>query len=87
MYLIRELRIACELDGCQTEVFCVGTSIGREVHAGWIILLISLPGGMIYAATVIRLESLLEDAVEVDCALVALLVDERIVALLHVEAE
>ena len=87
MYLVGELRVACEFDGRKAEISIVGTSGGREVHAGWILSVISLPGGVVYAATVVRPESLLEDAVEVDCALVALLVDERVVALLHVEAE
>lgn len=49
--------------------------------------MIPLPGPVIDAATVMRPESLLEDAVDVDAVLAALLVDERVVALVHVEAE
>lgn len=85
--LIGKLRIACELNGRQAEISIAGTSIGCKVHAGRILLMIPLPGSVIDAATVIGPESLLEDAIDVDPALVALLTDERIVALLHVEAE
>ena len=64
-----------------------GASIGCEINASWILLMIPLPGPVIDAATVMRPESLLEYAVDVDAALAALLVDERVVALVHVEAE
>lgn len=87
MDLIGKLCIACELNGRQAEISVAGTSVGREVHASWVLLLISLPSFMIDAATVIGSESLLKDAVYVDSVLAPLLVDERILALLHIEAE
>lgn len=63
MDLIGELRIPCELNRCQAQISAVRASIGREVHASWIFLMILKTSPVVNKATVIRPESLLKYAI------------------------